>query len=121
LLADVRGANEGRGRYRTIQNYIGTVGRPNQEARYVPIAPDQVPDAMSRWEKYLRSDAPDVLVQLALVHAEFEAIHPFLDGNGRIGRMLIPLFLLERKLLHTPNQRPPESLAWPENTACCVK
>ena len=102
LLDHVRGANKGRGRYRTIQNYIGTVGRPIDEAKYVPIAPDQVQEAMSRWEKYLHSDAPDVLVQLALIHAEFEAIHPFLDGNGRIGRMLVPLFLFERKLLHTP-------------------
>jgi len=57
---------------------------------------------MSRWEKYLHADALDALVQLAVVHAEFESLHPFLDGNGRIGRMLVPLFLFERKLLHTP-------------------
>ena len=57
---------------------------------------------MSRWEKYLHGTESDVLVQLAIVHAEFESLHPFLDGNGRLGRMLIPLFLFERKLLHKP-------------------
>src|ERR1700754_3533735 len=53
-------------------------------------------------EKYLHHNEPDVLVQLAVVHAEFESLHPFLDGNGRLGRMLVPLFLFERKLLHVP-------------------
>lgn len=57
---------------------------------------------MSAWEKYLHSPQPDTLVQLAIVHAEFEALHPFLDGNGRLGRMLIPLFLYERRLLSSP-------------------
>ena len=52
---------------------------------------------MSRWEKFMNDPAPDGLVQLALVHAEFESLHPFLDGNGRMGRMLIPLFLSARK------------------------
>jgi Fic family protein len=73
-----------------------------EEARFVPITPEQVDDGMSRWEKYLHASAPDRLVQLAVAHAEFEALHPFLDGNGRLGRMLIPLFLYERKLLHAP-------------------
>jgi Fic family protein len=57
---------------------------------------------MSAWEKYLHSQQPDALVQLAILHAEFEALHPFLDGNGRLGRMLIPLFLHDRKLLSGP-------------------
>ena len=57
---------------------------------------------MSAWEKYLNVKEPDALVQLAIVHAEFEALHPFMDGNGRLGRMLIPLFLFERKLLAAP-------------------
>ena len=102
LLEDVRGHDKARGKYRTIQNYIGKPGRPIEDARLVPIAPEQVSDGMSRWEKYLHADAPDALVQLAIVHAEFESLHPFLDGNGRMGRMLVPLFLFERKLLHTP-------------------
>ncbi len=103
LLSGVRGHDKARGKYRTIQNYIGKPGRPIEEARFVPIAPEKIPDAMSRWEKYLHSTQPDALVQLAIVHAEFESLHPFLDGNGRVGRMLVPLFLFERKLLHTPN------------------
>jgi Fic family protein len=57
---------------------------------------------MSRWEHYLHEQTHDVLVQLAVVHAEFESLHPFLDGNGRIGRMLIPLYLFDRQLLQSP-------------------
>ena len=103
LLSGVRGHDKARGKYRPIQNYIGNPNRPIEEARFVPIAPERVADAMSQWEKYLHSDQPDTLVQLAIVHAEFESLHPFLDGNGRVGRMLVPLFLFERGLLHTPN------------------
>lgn len=102
LLSGVRGHDKARGEYRTIQNYIARAGRPIEEARFIPIAPGRVEDGMSRWERYLHEDAPDRLVQLAIVHAEFESLHPFLDGNGRVGRMLVPLFLYERKLLHTP-------------------
>ena len=58
---------------------------------------------MGDLEKYIHTDAPDRLVQLAVIHAEFEALHPFLDGNGRLGRMIIPLFLVEKKLLSSPN------------------
>ena len=57
---------------------------------------------MSAWERYANSEAPDRLVQLAILHAEFEALHPFLDGNGRLGRMLVPLFLWQVKLIHAP-------------------
>ena len=102
LLKGVRGHDKARGKYRTIQNYIGKPGRPIEEARFIPIAPEKVADGISRWEKYLHAEAPDRLVQLAIVHAEFESLHPFLDGNGRMGRMIVPLFLFERKLLHTP-------------------
>ena len=93
---------QGAGKYRTVLNDIGVYGRPIAEARFVPIAPELIADGMSRWEKYLHGTEPDVLVQLALVHAEFESLHPFLDGNGRLGRILIPLFLFERKRLHVP-------------------
>ena len=58
---------------------------------------------MDQWEKYLHADAPDRLVQLAIVHAEFEAVHPFLDGNGRLGRLIVPIFLYSQKLLSRPN------------------
>ncbi len=102
LMAGVRGHDKGRGRFRTIQNYIGTPGAPIEQARFIPIPPDRLEAGMALWEKYMNEPAPDRLVQLALVHAEFESLHPFLDGNGRMGRMLIPLFLFASKQLHAP-------------------
>ena len=102
LLDSVRGANKNRGRFRTTQNYIGRPGRTIQQADFVPPAPQAVPQAMSEWEKYYHAERPDALAQLAVVHAQFEIIHPFDDGNGRLGRMLIPLFLHEKGLLHRP-------------------
>ncbi len=69
----------------------------------MPPGADRLPDLMSGWEKYLHADAPDKLAQLAILHAEFEAIHPFLDGNGRIGRLLAPLFLVNKELLSSPD------------------
>lgn len=102
LLMGVRGHDKARGEFRTIQNYIAIEGRPVEEARFVPIVPEELEAGMARWEKYLHEPADDTLVQLAILHAEFESLHPFLDGNGRIGRMLIPLFLFDRKLLQTP-------------------
>ena len=68
----------------------------------MPIGADKLPRAMSAWESYLNQDAPDRLVQLAILHAEFEALHPFLDGNGRLGRMLVPLFLWQCGLISQP-------------------
>lgn len=102
LLSGVRGDDKARGRYRPIQNYIGAHGSPIEEARFVPVAPELVKDGMSGWEKYLHGDTPDRLIQLGIAHAEFESLHPFLDGNGRLGRMMIPLFLFESRLLHAP-------------------
>jgi Fic family protein len=102
LMAGVRGHDKARGQFRTIQNYIGVYGRPVEEARFVPIAPEALEGGMSCWERYLHKTTQDNLVQLAIAHAEFESLHPFLDGNGRLGRMLIPLFLFDRKLLQTP-------------------
>lgn len=81
---------------------IGPPGCSIEEARFVPISAEKLSKAMSHWEKYIHADAPDRLIQLAALHVEFEALHPFLDGNGRLGRMLIPLFLFERELLATP-------------------
>lgn len=103
LMSGVRGANKAPGEYRRIQNWIGAPGCTEETARFVPIAPQHLPDAMGELEKYIHADAPDRLVQLAIIHAEFEALHPFLDGNGRLGRMIIPLFLVEKKLLSSPN------------------
>jgi Fic family protein len=102
LLDGVRGHDMARGQYKSIQNYIGPIGCSIEGAKFVPIAPEHVVEGMGRWEKYLHAKTPDSLVQLAVAHAEFESLHPFLDGNGRVGRMLIPLFLYERKLLQAP-------------------
>ena len=93
LLSGVRGHGKSPGEYRKIPNWIGPHGCTIDEARFVPVPADKLPDAMSRWEKFIHDEVSDRLIQLALIHAEFEAMHPFLDGNGRLGRMLIPLFM----------------------------
>ena len=102
LLAGVRGEGKAAGEYRKIPNWIGPPGCSIDEARFVPISSEKLPDAMSVWERYIHGDAPDRLVQLAVLHAEFEALHPFLDGNGRLGRMLVPLFMWQSGLIHAP-------------------
>lgn len=102
LLNSVRGQGKAPGQYRKIPNWIGPKGCPIEEARFVPIEAEKLPEAMSRWEKFIHEDAPDRLIQLSLLHAEFEALHPFLDGNGRLGRMMIPLFLYQTKIIQQP-------------------
>lgn len=103
LMQGVRGRNKAPGEYRKIPNWIGPDGCAIEAARFVPVGADRLPGAMDDWEKYLHAEAPDKLVQAAVVHAEFEAIHPFLDGNGRLGRLIIPLFLVSQGLLSRPN------------------
>ena len=103
LMSGVRGHNKAPGDYRRIANWIGPLGCAVEDARFVPAGANTLPDAMSGWERYMNADAPDRLVQLAIVHAEFEAIHPFLDGNGRLGRLIVPLFLYSHKLLAGPH------------------
>lgn len=102
LLSGVRGSGKAPGEYRRVSNWIGPPGSSPEQARFVPIDANRLPDAMSAWERYAHADAPDRLVQLAILHAEFEALHPFLDGNGRLGRMLVPLFLWQNGLIRRP-------------------
>ena len=102
LLEGVRGEGKDRGNFRTNENWIGPPGCTKDNAKFIPIEPQNLMEGISEWEKYLHSDQPDVLVQLGIVHAEFEALHPFYDGNGRMGRMLLPLYLYSRKLLTSP-------------------
>jgi len=103
LLQGTRGQNKDPGSYRRISNWIGRPGCSIEEARYIPPSAVSIPNAMSDWEKYMHSDdVPDRLVQLAVLHAEFEAIHPFIDGNGRIGRMIIPLLLWRWEIIFQP-------------------
>jgi Fic family protein len=102
LLSGVRGQNRSPGEYKRIQNWIGPEGHPIETARYIPVSPADIAEGMGAWEKYIHAENIDRLVQLAILHAEFEALHPFLDGNGRIGRMLVPLFLSTKGLLSHP-------------------
>lgn len=102
LLRGVRGEGKAPGEYRRIPNWIGPPGCSINDARFVPIDANELPDAMSTWERYIHADVSDKLVQLAILHAEFEALHPFLDGNGRLGRMVVPLFLWQANLIRAP-------------------
>lgn len=102
LLSGVRGQNKSPGEYRRIPNWIGLPGCTIEDAHFVPISADKLPDAISAWERYIHRDTPDKLVQLAILHAEFEALHPFLDGNGRLGRMFVPLFLWQTGFIRQP-------------------
>ncbi len=103
LLSGVRGQNKKPGEFRHSQNWIGATGCNLQNARYIPPSVEDMIQAMSDLEKYINGDDElDVLIRAALIHYQFETIHPFLDGNGRIGRLLITLFLIEKKVLSTP-------------------
>lgn len=103
LLQGVRGQEKSPGEFRYSQNWIGGQGSTLKNARYVPPNPVDMNIAMENLEKYINSEETiDPLLQIALIHYQFETIHPFLDGNGRIGRLLITLFLIERKVISTP-------------------
>ncbi len=102
LLNGVRGKFKARGQFRSTQNWIGKLGSPVEKAKFIPPPPDRVKPCLENWEKYYHLTRPDPLVQLAIIHAQLEIIHPFLDGNGRLGRMIVPLFLFERKLISSP-------------------
>jgi Fic family protein len=103
LMAGVRGGHATPGEFRRTQNWIGPSGSNPNTAPYVPPPPAEMLEALDLWERFLheRGTMPD-LIQCALIHEQFEAIHPFLDGNGRLGRLLITLFLLERGRLSQP-------------------
>ena len=103
LMEGVRGDNLTPGEFRRSQNWIGPRGCLLKEATYVPPPVEEMHQALSDWEKYLHSNPEETtLIQCALLHYQFEAIHPFLDGNGRIGRLLITFFLCERGYLTQP-------------------
>lgn len=103
LMRDVRGEYATPGEFRRSQNWIGPAGTTPATAKYVPPPVEQMHETFKQWEIFVnaRGRMPD-LVQCALMHEYFEAIHPFIDGNGRVGRLLIPLFLIERGRLSKP-------------------
>lgn len=102
LMKNVRGKHKNPGEFRRSQNWIGGTGPQN--AVYVPPLHTYIPALMSDWEQFLHNDNLDIpdLIKAALLHYQFESIHPFLDGNGRMGRLLISLFLVEKKVLDKP-------------------
>lgn len=103
LMTDVRGGEKTPGEFRNSQNWIAPQGSSLNTATYVPPNVSDMADAMSDLEKYINSDdSLDKLIRAALIHYQFETIHPFLDGNGRVGRLLITLFLMEQQVLSTP-------------------
>lgn len=103
LMEGVRGQEKNPGEFRYSQNWIGGQGSTLRNARYIPPSPDDMTEAMSDLEKYINvDDQLNALIRAALIHYQFETIHPFLDGNGRVGRLLITLFLMEKKVLTTP-------------------
>ncbi len=103
LMQGVRGEHSAPGELRRTQNWIGPKGCALNDATYVPPPATEIRKALSDWEKYYHSDPTDPpLIQCALMHYQFEAIHPFLDGNGRIGRLLITFLLYERQILSQP-------------------
>lgn len=103
LLKDVRGFNKYPGEFRTSQNWIGPAGCTLTTAVFVPPEPDEMGPALYKLEDFIhnQSNIP-ALIKIALIHAQFEAIHPFLDGNGRMGRLLITFWLCEQKILSQP-------------------
>lgn len=103
LLEGVRGAEKQPGEFRRTQNWIGPRGATLAEAAFVPPPPHEVPDAMTQFEKFLHNADPmPALIKVGLAHAQFETIHPFLDGNGRVGRLLLTFLLCEREILQKP-------------------
>ncbi|HKV39750.1 MAG TPA: Fic/DOC family N-terminal domain-containing protein, partial [Blastocatellia bacterium] len=102
LMTGVRGQHATPGEFRRTQNWIGRPGDTLAQAAYVPPPPDSLMDHLSAWEKFLHDRTLPPLIHVALAHYQFEAIHPFLDGNGRVGRLMITLELCERDLLPSP-------------------
>ena len=104
LLEGARGSERSPGEFRSSQNWIGPPGCTLAEATYVSPPPDAMLDALGDLEKFLHSESPMMpfLLKVALAHAQFETIHPFLDGNGRLGRLLITFLLCEHGLLSRP-------------------
>lgn len=102
LLSGVRGGNRQPGELRKIQNWIGPAGCTLKEASFVPPPPQTVEDCLSQLEIFLHDESLPALITIGLAHVQFETIHPFLDGNGRVGRLLIAFLLYQREILQTP-------------------
>ncbi len=103
LLAGVRGQEKNPGEFRRSQNWIGAEGCSLREARYIPPNVEDMNVALADLERYMNeSDDYDPLIRIALIHYQFETIHPFLDGNGRVGRLMILIYLMEQGYISKP-------------------
>jgi Fic family protein len=103
LLSDVRGSERTPGDFRRSQNWIGPPGSTLATATYVPPPVEEMRTSLGQWERFLHDDQPmPPLIKVGVAHAQFETIHPFLDGNGRVGRLLITFLLVERGVLSRP-------------------
>lgn len=103
LMNSVRGGDKTPGEFRTSQNWIGGAGSTLRSARYIPPNPQDMAACMSDFEQFMNDDdGLDPLIKAALLHYQFETIHPFLDGNGRVGRLLITLYLMGVKMISSP-------------------
>lgn len=103
LLNGARGKDKNPGEFRKDQNWIGKPGSTIEDASYVPVSPEKLIENIENLEKYINEyEEQSALIQAAIIHVQFEKIHPFKDGNGRIGRMLIPLFLYYKKVIKRP-------------------
>ena len=102
LLDSVRGQNKKPGEVRKEQNWIGSPGCTIENASFVPPDPTGLAGYLENWERYAAGDEIDVLIQAGILHAQFEMLHPFNDGNGRLGRIIIPLFLFRKKAISRP-------------------
>ena len=103
LLDSVRGRDKSRGNFRRNEVFIAPPGTPVDRAIYVPPAWTELDRLLDNFEKYLHAEEPDPIVQAGIAHAQFELIHPFYDGNGRLGRMLVPLHLFSRNVISSPS------------------
>ena len=120
LMRGVRGDVAAPGEFRRSQNWIGPPGCSLEGATYVPPPPSELLACLGAWETFLHNGELLPLVHAAMVHSQFEAIHPFLDGSGRVGRLLITLLLVQRSLLLEPEKgsvtgciaRRPSSMCW---------
>ena len=102
LLQNTRGEEKEPGSFRRSQNWLGGRGSTISNARYIPPNVDDMNDALNNLDNFINEDKGNILINAALIHYQFETIHPFLDGNGRIGRLLIVLYLINKKVLDTP-------------------
>lgn len=102
LLSSVRGKEKDPGNFRRAAVHIGKPGSKVDEAAYIPPQPDEINELMKNWVDFVHNSEMDLLIKVAIAHYQFEAIHPFMDGNGRVGRLMIPIILFEQEMIPYP-------------------